>query len=679
MKLNFLRISPVILGLFMMLGQYNASAQCTNTTPFGSGTLPTSNAIITLTTCAFAGEYSTVNGVVVGSTLNFTASVSTAFLTIRSGSPSGPVVGFGTTPVSVTASAAGPYYLHVNTNSACGTASVCHALTVQCTSCAPPPPPPPPAGCADEAPLVTCGVTVTGTTVGGTIATNLPTCTTTLNTAPGRWYRVYGGGGVITVSLCGSSFDTKVGVFSGTSCSNLTCVVGNDDNAAVCGPGNHSHLTFNSVSGTQYYIYVTGFLSNAGAFTLNVTGACGTPPPPPVPANDECANAIAITCGSTTTGTTSGATIDVVPTCDVTATAPGVWYTIQGDGDVFTLSACGTGFDTKLSVFTGTCGSLVCLEGNSGACSEVEFLSVAGTTYRVLVHGNGTSTGSFSLTSTCAPLCPSPISAPWTVTAINGAVGTAIENCDETLTVSSTGTGTATADKIHFVHQSLTGNGYVVADISSFTNWTYGGVQFRDGLAAGARKVALQTQLGSRVTRELRSTTGGSHTVSQLAAPKNNYVRIARVGDVFTSSVSGDGVNWTQVNQVTLVLPATLNVGFYANSQLAAGGTVNFDAAGVFSGSALIAGADNRNGEMTEYATINAFPNPASSELNINMGHLSGEKVQVTVMNSLGQIALQQNFDNVNDIERLDINKLSSGVYFLQVNNESTQKFIVKK
>ncbi|MBK7427240.1 MAG: hypothetical protein IPI60_09510 [Saprospiraceae bacterium] len=344
-------------------------------------------------------------------------------------------------------------------------------------------PPPPPPGCS-TATAVTCGVPVVGTTVGGQLAPNLGTCTTALNTAVGKWYTVYGGGGNITASLCtGTAYDSKIGVFSGT-CGTLVCVGGNDD-----GCGAQSTVTWNAVNGTLYYIYVTGFSTATGAFTLNVTGTCGAPPPPPVPGNDTCANATAITCGSTTNGTTLGATSDTAPTCDVTTTAPGVWYTIQGDGDIFTLTACGNSLDPKLSVYTGTCGALVCLEGNQASCSEVEFLSVAGTTYRVFVHGNGASVGTFSLAASCVPLCPSPIDAPWTVTAIGGAVGTAIENCDETFTVSTTGVGTATADKIHFVHQNLTGNGYVVADINTFTSFTFGGVQFRDGLTAGARKV----------------------------------------------------------------------------------------------------------------------------------------------------------------------------------------------
>ena len=81
--------------------------------------------------------------------------------------------------------------------------------------------------------------------------------------------------------------------------------------------------------------------------------------------NDLCTGAININCGQTITGTTVGATIDPVGTC-VTAlnTAPGVWFSFTGDGLLNTLSLCGSGYDTKIGIFSGTCAALVCVAGN---------------------------------------------------------------------------------------------------------------------------------------------------------------------------------------------------------------------------------------------------------------------------------------------------------------------------
>lgn len=249
---------------------------CSNTTAFGTATAPANSGTpTTISTCNFPSEYATINGATAGSTYVFTSSVDTDYLTVRSGTPGGAVLACGTTPLTVTATAGGTLYLHVNLNSACGTAtSGCRTTTVACTSC---PAPPPPSGCATATAITCGGPSVTGTTVGGNTETTIGTCGTALNTAPGRWHTITPTqSGSVTVSLCnpGTNYDTKMGVFSG-SCSALVCVGGNDDSPdAGCQLGTlnrFSKVTFAATAGTTYYIYVTGFLTNAGNYELNAT------------------------------------------------------------------------------------------------------------------------------------------------------------------------------------------------------------------------------------------------------------------------------------------------------------------------------------------------------------------------------------------------------------------------
>lgn len=139
------------------------------------------------------------------------------------------------------------------------------------------------------------------------------------------------------------------------------------------------------------------------SYTVNLQGNGIVAPP-----NDLCINAIPIDCGSSIDGTTVLATFDDVGTCVTSNTAPGVWYTITGNGAPITVSTClAASYDTKLSVFEGSCGFLVCVGGNDdfSGCSlrsQVTFNSVSGTTYYVLVHGFLSATGTFTLsTSTC--------------------------------------------------------------------------------------------------------------------------------------------------------------------------------------------------------------------------------------------------------------------------------------
>jgi hypothetical protein len=88
--------------------------------------------------------------------------------------------------------------------------------------------------------------------------------------------------------------------------------------------------------------------------------------------------------------------------CDnVDITSPGVWFQFMGTGAMLTINTCfQTNFDTKISVFEGSCGNPVCVGANDDFCgtqSSVRVDSQPGQSYYVLVHGFGDETGFFTL------------------------------------------------------------------------------------------------------------------------------------------------------------------------------------------------------------------------------------------------------------------------------------------
>ncbi len=217
----------------------------------------------------------------------------------------------------------------------------------------------------------------------------------------GVWYTVTGTGLDITASLCsGTDFDTQLAVYEG-SCSALSCLDGNDQ---FC--GNQSEVTWNSIAGTTYYIYIDGWLSNSGNYTITIDGML----PPPIP-NDNCDVATLITCGETISGSTIGAFPDNVRRCSPGDAAGGVWYVFNPDdgGWIQSLSTCdAANFDTKITVYYGDCGRLRCLGAvdNSEACgggtTEMFFTPFFGRTHYVLVQTvDPTVPGIFELTYNC--------------------------------------------------------------------------------------------------------------------------------------------------------------------------------------------------------------------------------------------------------------------------------------
>ncbi len=124
--------------------------------------------------------------------------------------------------------------------------------------------------------------------------------------------------------------------------------------------------------------------------------------------NDDCSTAITIACGETLSGSTAEATTDGAAECGTSVSAPGVWYRFEGLPAQVTATTCpDSSYDTKISVYRGTCGDLVCVGGNDDIadgilCSSVTFIADAGITYYILVNGYDGIVGDFDLAVTCA-------------------------------------------------------------------------------------------------------------------------------------------------------------------------------------------------------------------------------------------------------------------------------------
>ena len=99
---------------------------------------------------------------------------------------------------------------------------------------------------------------------------------------------------------------------------------------------------------------------------------CGGTQPPATDPSLGCSGSTTITVPSTTTGTTIGETVFDSVACGSARDqdSPGVWYKFTGTGGLIEASLCnGVSGDTQISIWTGACGSLMCVEGNDDQCS----------------------------------------------------------------------------------------------------------------------------------------------------------------------------------------------------------------------------------------------------------------------------------------------------------------------
>ncbi len=138
--------------------------------------------------------------------------------------------------------------------------------------------------------------------------------------------------GPATVSLCGSSYDTYLGIYDGVDPNTAALIGCNDD---YCGL--QSQITFDAVTGNTYLIEVGGYSSNTGDGVISIEcTVCDAPE------NDNCES---VTPVALTLGTPVTFTGDNTCATNQCASFPGghVWeaFTTSATANI-TLSYCGT-------------------------------------------------------------------------------------------------------------------------------------------------------------------------------------------------------------------------------------------------------------------------------------------------------------------------------------------------
>jgi len=233
----------------------SALGQCTNATAFGTAAAPTNGTAVTISTCTFQSEYNIITGVVAGATYQVTSSCG-GYITVRRGTFNGVVVANGNAPLTFVAPVADTYFLHFNTNAACGTASTCCTTTITCTSCGAP------TGCVNA-------------TAFGTVAA--PTNSTPVTISTCTYQTEYN---TITGAVAGATYQLN------SSCGGYITVRQNTFNGPVTAQGN-APLTFTAPAAGTYFVH------------YNTNAACGT---------------AALCCTTTITCTSCSGTIGCVNT-----------------------------------------------------------------------------------------------------------------------------------------------------------------------------------------------------------------------------------------------------------------------------------------------------------------------------------------------------------------------------
>jgi outer membrane protein assembly factor BamB len=299
--------------------------------------------------------------------------------------------------------------------------------------------------------------------------------------------------------------------------------------------------------------------SQLGTVTFDTVSVTGSATPPP---NDF---SIAAT----------PATVPVVAgNSDTTSIATTL---VSGVAETITFSATGA----PSGVTTGFSPASVSTGGSSTLTLTVGASTTPGT-YPITVTGTALSaTHSTTLTLTVtAP--PPPLPSPW-VDADVGAppIAGSATYSSGVFTVNGSGVDIfGTSDQFNYVYQPATGNGTIIARVTSVTNTSSNakaGVIWKASTTAGSPYILIAAAPSGLV--KVQYNFSGSVTTSTYTYP-NVWMKLVRSGSSFSAYLSPDGVTWTTVlaNKSLTTIPASATVGIFECSHSTTKlGTATFD------------------------------------------------------------------------------------------------------
>ncbi len=480
--------------------------------------------------------------------------------------------------------------------------------------------------CSATVPLLPCNGSVLGTT---TLSTSIGDPTAACNAVTiepasgGVFYRFIGTGGSVTLSTCdaATTFDTKLFVYTG-SCANLVCVTANDD--VTCTPRQYaSSLTFTSVTGTTYYVFVSGYNGATGDFRL------------------------------TSTSTLCSAVPTITSFTPITGPA-GTLVTITGAN---LTGATGVTFGgAAATAFTVVSATSITVTVPAGANTGPIGVTTAG--------GTATSTASFTVTgSTRATLANYDFNAGTSFAALTPATAPGITAAASSSEAFATLTGIATTAAA-FAQNQTAGNALSMSN-SSGTNTRY--FQF----ALGGTSLPLYSDYKVYAQTQRAATGATTVTLAYSLDGGTTFTAVAPSGTVATTynALAWDLGGIVALNRVPAVVLRVLASGASGT------GTLRLDNFQV-QASTIAPRNDARplgTGAVVSTASLALWPNPAHTSVSLSG---ADARAAVRILDLAGRTLRMVTADAAGEAT-LSLNGLPAGIYLVRT-GAATQRLVVE-
>lgn len=228
-----------------------------------------------------------------------------------------------------------------------------------------------------------------------------------------------------------------------------------------------------------------------------------------------------------------------------------------------------------------------------------------------------------------------------------------------------------------FIQTELCSDGEIIAQVTSVIGAGWAGIAMRESNDPTARMIQLMCDGVALSRREFRNSPGSPAFAHMYQTVGRNWLRLTRSGNYFSAYQSMDGNNWDMVFTGLIPMANCINVGLITMNGAPAGAVVGHFENVSLHGIAALGTLPNNVDVETEWEQpqdFTVYPNPASDQVNIDLGLFRDEAVQLKLYNHYGQVVLQNSFKSVqNDIESFDLSQLPPGSYILELKTDREQ------
>ena len=285
----------------------------------------------------------------------------------------------------------------------------------------------------------------------------------------------------------------------------------------------------------------------------------------------------------------------------------------------------------------------------------------------------------------------------WTTTDIgdSGSMGnsTSFDPCTNTdpnagefvITGGGNNATSSTTDNVAFAGQSICGDGTITAKVESVDPNGYGGLMIRETTDAGAKQVAIFSNLSNMLRHEVRYMTNGPKQVNSFFKPNPIWLLLERQGSWVFAYYSTNGVAYQYVHAVMVTMQSCVEFGLasftYQPGQQTNAAFSNVTVTGTPAPNAEVP-------EITEETPLNLrttvplnltlYPNPANDIVNLTFEDGLNSDAIISLRNQFGQVVEQRELRAGDFTTEWNISMLADGLYLFEIRQENGELRVLK-